>query len=129
MNPPQIDDYLPKKFLRWIGGLRTYGARLNFYLGLLNTATLMLLLYKNSPLIRYIFPSVYVWLAAVAFVFVPFVVAIDYTIFHPSELTYNSHQVGRENRSPNFRETMNNQRLIKELQEDIEEIKDERGGR
>ncbi|WP_227354334.1 hypothetical protein [Haladaptatus salinisoli] len=125
MNLPQIDQWVNTGTLRWIGGLRTYGQRLQFYLGMMNTTTLMLVLYETSPAISSRFPSVLAWLGFVAVILVPAIIAIDYVIMHPSQITYDQHQNGHENRSPNFRETMENQRKLTELQDQIEMLREE----
>lgn len=121
MSLPQADHWLSNGVLRWIGGVRTYGQRLTFYLGVLNTATLMLVLYETSPLVSDAFPSVAAWLAFVALGVVPAVIAVDYVLMHPSQIIYNQHQNGHENRSPNYRETMENQREIHRLHRRLDE--------
>lgn len=122
MNIPQADRWLSTDILRKIGGVRTYGQRLQFYLGMINTATLMLVLYNTSPLVNNFFPSVAVWLAFIVLVVVPSVMGVDFFVFHPSQITYNMHQSGQENRSPNYRETMENQRRIDELHEKVDQL-------
>jgi hypothetical protein len=122
MKIPQADKWVSTGILRWIGGVRTYGQRLQFYLGMINTATLMLVLYETSPLVSNAFPSVVTWLAFIALAVVPLVIGVDYVLMHPSQITYNQHQNGQENRSPNYRETMENQRKLEYLQEQIEEL-------
>lgn len=125
MSLPQADDWLSTGLLRKIGGLRTYGQRLQFYLGMINTATLMLVLYNTSPLVNDVFPSVAVWLAFITLVVVPAVVGVDFFVMHPSQITYNQHQNGHENRSPNYRETMENQRKLDELHRRLDELEDD----
>lgn len=122
MSLPQADRWLSGSALRWIGGVRTYGQRLTFYLGMINTATLMLVLYETSPLVSSIFPSVIIWLAFVGLGIVPVVIAVDYVLMHPSQITYQQHQNGHENRSPNYRETMENQREIHRLHRRLDEM-------
>lgn len=122
MKLPQADQWLSTGTLRKIGGLRTYGQRMQFYLGFANTATLMIVLYETSGLVNSLFPSMAVWLLFIGFVAIPAAVGFDYTIFHVAQITYNQHQNGHENRSPNYRETMTNQRLIEDLHEEIQEL-------
>jgi hypothetical protein len=119
---PQIDDYVGAGTLRKIGGLRTYGQRMTFYLGMLNTATLMIVLYHQSPTIRQTFPSTLWWLAFVAIVIIPAVVAFDYVVAHPSQITYNAHQSGQENRSPNYRETVKTKREVRRVHDRLDEM-------
>jgi hypothetical protein len=128
MSIPQADRWLSTDILRWVGGVRTYGQRLQFYLGMLNTATLMLVLYNTSPLVNEFFPSVAVWLAFIGLLVVPAVMGIDYFLMHPSQITYNQHQNGQENRSPNYRETMENQRRIDDLHDRLDDLEDSIGG-
>lgn len=125
MSIPQADTWLSTGTLRKIGGLRTYGQRIQFYLGMINTATLMLVLYNTSPLVNQTFPNVAVWLGFIALIVVPTVVGLDYVLMHPSQITYNQHQNGVEARSPNYRETMENQRRIDRLHEKLDELSDQ----
>lgn len=119
---PQADRWLSPGMLRYIGGLRTYGQRMTFYLGLLNTATLMIVLFHQSPVVNGIFPNVFVWLLFVGGIVVPVAVFADYFLFHVAQITYNQHQNGHENRSPNYRETMENQRRINSLDEKLDRL-------
>lgn len=118
MNPmkyiPQADEWLPTGVRRYIGGVRTYGQRLNFYLGVMNTATLMILAYQNVGLVRSLFPSLVAWLGFVAFVLVPGIIAFDYVLMHPSQITYNSHQQARSSRNPAFELIEENNRMLRE---------------
>lgn len=125
MSLPQADAWLSTGMLRKIGGARTYGQRLQVYLGMMNTATLMLVLYNTSPLVNAVFPNVAVWLAFITFIVVPAVMSVDFFLMHPSQITYNQHQNGQENRSPNYRETMENQRMIARLHARLDELEDD----
>ncbi len=120
---PQADRWVSTRVLRYIGGLRTYGQRMQFYLGMLNTATLMIVLYHQSPVVNGLFPSVLVWLLVVGGIIVPAAVFVDYFLFHVAQITYNQHQNGHENRSPNYRETMENQRRIDLIHKRLDDMK------
>ena len=115
MNIPQADRWLPTSALRWIGGLRTYGARLTFYLGFANTATLMYVLYNESALISSIFPSVAYWLAFLGFVAIPLLIVGDFVLFHVAEITYNAHQNSQANRNPGYRLTEENNEMLRQM--------------
>ena len=115
MNIPQADRWLPTSALRWIGGLRTYGARLTFYLGIMNTGTLMFVLYNQSGFIQSVFPSALHWLAFLAIVVVPAIIVVDYALFHVAEITYNAHQNSQANRNPGYRLTEQNNEMLRRM--------------
>jgi len=117
----QADDVLPVGVLRYIGGLRTYAARLNFFLGVPNTLMIAVLFYRDSALIQTYVPSVYHWMAIILLGVVPAAVAVDRVLLHPAQIIYDQHQNGRENRSPNYRETMQNQRELARLHRRLDE--------
>lgn len=115
---PQADEWLPTGVRRYIGGVRTYGQRLSFYLGILNTATLMILAYQSVDVIGAVFPSLATWLAFLAFVAVPGIVAFDYVLMHPSQITYNSHQQARSSRNPAYQLIEENNRMLRARSDD-----------
>jgi len=43
-------------------------------------------------------------------------------LLHPAQIIYDQFQNGHENRSPNYRETMENQRKIEALHERFDEL-------
>ena len=112
---PQADRWLPTHILRWIGGARTYGQRLTFYLGMLNTATLMIVLYDSSDVVASVFPTVAHWLVFVGLVAVPAIVAFDYWLVHAAQITYNSHQQSQSNRNPGYALTEENNEMLRRL--------------
>lgn len=116
----QADDVLPTAPLQWIGGLRTYAARVQFFLGVPNTLMIGVLFYNDSPLIQSYVPTVYHWVAIILFGVVPAAVAVDRVLLHPAQIIYNQHQNGDEARSPNYRETMENQRKIEQLHDRLD---------
>lgn len=120
----QADDVLPTHWLRTIGALRTYAARMQFFLGVPNTLMIGVLFYRDSPLIQTYVPTVYHWVAIILFGVVPAAIAVDRVLLHPAQITYQQHQNGRENRSPNYRETMANQRLIDDLHDRLDDLHD-----
>jgi hypothetical protein len=67
-------------------------------------------------------PTVYHWVALILFGVVPAAIAVDRMLLHPAQIIYQHHQGARENRSPNYRETMENQREIKRLHDRLDEI-------
>jgi len=103
----QADDVLPTAALQWIGGLRTYAARVQFFLG-----------------VQSVVPTVYHWVAFILLVVVPAAIAVDRVVLHPAQIIYNQHQNGDEGRSPNYRETMENQRRIEALHERLDELEE-----
>lgn len=125
MKLPQADRWLSTGTLRKIGGLRTYGQRMQFYLGFANTATLMIVLYETSEVVNSLFPGLAVWLLFIGGVAIPIAIAVDYVLFHVAQITYNQHQNGQENRSPNYRETMENQRRIDDMQNQLDSIREQ----
>ncbi len=116
----QADSYLPTEWLRPIGALRTYAARMQFFLGVPNTLMIAVLFYNDSAVIQSVIPTVYHWVAIILFVVVPAAVLIDRVLLHPAQIIYNQYQNGHENRSPNYRETMENQRRIEALHERLD---------
>ena len=120
----QADDVLPAAALQWIGGLRTYAARVQFFLGVPNTLMIGVLFYNDSPLIQSIVPTVYHWVAIILFGVVPAAIAVDRVLLHPAQIAYNAHQHGDEGRSPNYRETMANQRKIEALHDRLDDLEE-----
>jgi len=51
---------------------------------------------------------------------------VDRVLLHPAQIIYNQYQNGHENRSPNYRETMHNQRRIEALHDRLDELEDGR---
>ena len=117
----QADDVLPTSTLRVIGALRTYAARMQFFLGVPNTLMIAVLFYNDSPLIQSYVPTVYHWVAIILFVVVPAAILADRMLLHPAQIIYDQHQNGHENRSPNYRETMENQRKIEALHDRLDD--------
>lgn len=111
----QADDYVSGHIMQWIGALRTYGQRMNFFLSVPNTLMIGVLFYNDAPVLHAVFPTVYHWIGFILLVVVPAAILVDRVLLHPAQIMYNSHQSGRENRSPNYRETMENQRQIQDL--------------
>lgn len=118
----QADDILPKQAMLWVGGLRTYAQRVQFFLGVPNTLMIGVLFYNDAPALQNVFPSVFHWVGFLLGVVVPAAIVVDRAVLHPAQIIYNQHMNGRENRSPNFRETMENQRRIEELHEKFDEL-------
>jgi len=118
----QADDYLPTSALRVIGAARTYAARMQFFLGVPNTLMIGVLFYNDSTLIQSVFPTVFHWVGFILGVVVPLAILVDRMVLHPAQIIYNQFQNGHENRSPNFRETMENQRKIDGLDDSVEAL-------
>jgi len=118
----QADDVLPTSTLRVIGAMRTYAARMQFFLGVPNTLMIGVLFYNDSAAVQSVFPTVWHWVAFILGVVVPAAIVMDRTLLHPAQIIYNQFQNGHENRSPNFRETMENQRKIDALHERLDEL-------
>lgn len=125
----QADDYVPTGLLRYVGALRTYAQRIQFFLGLPNTLMIGVLFYNDAPMLYAYFPTVYHWIAFILVVVVPAAVFFDRVLLHPAQIIYNQHQNAHENRSPNYRETMENQRRIDALHDKVDELIDEEGDR
>lgn len=126
MIEKQADDVLPTSTLRVIGALRTYAARMQFFLGVPNTLMIGVLFYNDSGVIQTVFPTVYHWVAFIVFAVVPAAILADRTILHPAQIIYNQHENGHESRSPNYRETMENQRKIDALHERLDDVEVDR---
>lgn len=122
----QADDVLPTSTLRVVGAMRTYAARMQFFLGVPNTLMIAVLFYNDSPLIQAYVPTVYHWVAIILFVVVPAAVLADRMLLHPAQIIYQQYQNGHENRSPNYRETMENQRRIEALHDRLDELEVDR---
>jgi hypothetical protein len=118
----QADDVLSTGVLSVIGALRTYAARMQFFLGVPNTLMIAVLFYGDAPLIQSYIPTVYHWVALILFGVVPTAVLLDRMLLHPAQIIYNQHQNGHESRSPNYRETMTNQREIQRLHEKLDRL-------
>jgi hypothetical protein len=118
----QADDVLSTGVLSVIGALRTYAARMQFFLGVPNTLMIAVLFYGDAPLIQSYVPTVYHWVALILFGVVPTAVLLDRMLLHPAQIIYNQHQNGHESRSPNYRETMTNQREIQRLHEKLDRL-------
>jgi len=118
----QADQAMPRSIMRYIGAVRTYGARMNFFLSVPNTLMIGALFYNDSQLLQSIFPGMAYWMGFLLFVVVPGAIVLDRVLLHPAQVIYDQHQNGRENRSPNYRETMENQRRIEALHDKIDEV-------
>jgi len=118
----QADDVLSTGVLSVIGALRTYAARMQFFLGVPNTLMIAVLFYGDAPLIQSYIPTVYHWVALILFGVVPTAILVDRVLLHPAQIIYNQHQNGHESRSPNYRETMTNQREIQRLHEKLDRL-------
>lgn len=118
----QADDVLSTGVLSVIGALRTYAARMQFFLGVPNTLMIAVLFYGDAPLIQSYIPTVYHWVALILFGVVPTAVLLDRMLLHPAQIIYNQHQNGHESRSPNYRETMTNQREIQRLHKKLDRL-------
>lgn len=116
---PQADRWLSTEALRLIGGVRTYGQRLTFYLGVMNTATLMFMLYRESTVIQSLFPNVLAWLAFIGFVAVPAIMAFDFGLMHPSQITYNSGQQAQTKRNPHYELTTEISQQLDRLEQQL----------
>jgi len=90
---------------------------MQFFLGVPNTLMIGILFYNDSGLVQSVFPTVYHWVGFIIGVVVPAAIVVDRMLLHPAQIIYNQYQNGHESRSPNFRETMENQRKIEALHE------------
>lgn len=118
----QADDAVPDQYLRYVGALRTYAARMNFFLSVPNTLMIAAMFYTDSEILQNIFPTVFHWVGFILFIIVPGAVAVDRMVLHPAQIIYNQFQNGMENRSPNYRETMKTQRKVEELHDKIDDL-------
>jgi hypothetical protein len=117
----QADEALPTRTMQLIGGLRTYAARMQFFLGVPNTLMIGVLFYNDSALIQSVIPTVYHWVAIILFGVVPAAVALDRVILHPAQIIYQSHQVDESGRSPNYEVTVETREAVRDLQQQLEE--------
>lgn len=115
MNPPQIDDYLPTSYLRYLGAIKTFAARSQFYAAFPQFVMIATLFYYQSDLIQSYFPNIWHWVAFLGVIGVATVV-FEYTVMFPSQITFNAGQNSRENRNPLFREVMRLHRRLDELE-------------
>jgi|AKVG01.1.fsa_nt_gi hypothetical protein len=117
----QADEVLPTRTMQVIGGLRTYAARMQFFLGVPNTLMIGVLFYNDSALIQSYVPTVYHWVAIILFGVVPAAVLVDRVILHPSQIIYQSHQVDSPGRSPNYQVTVETREAVRDLQQQLDE--------
>lgn len=120
----QADTVVPVGIMRYIGAVRTYGARMNFFLSVPNTLMIGALFYNDSAALQSVFPTIAHWMAFLLLVVVPGAILLDRVLLHPAQIIYQQHQHGHENRSPNYRETMENQRRIEALHDKIDDLED-----
>lgn len=115
----QIDDIesLPNNMLLFIGAIRTYMGRLNFFLGVPNTFMIAILFYNDTTVLHKIFPTVFHWILFIALVFVPSVILFDRMILHPAQIAYNHFQSSKENRNPVYKEVMEIKKMMEESDE------------
>ncbi|WP_226043519.1 hypothetical protein [Natrinema sp. DC36] len=118
----QADSYLPNSWLRPIGALRTYAARMQFFLGVPNTLMIAVLFYRDSTLIQAYVPTVWHWVGIILFVIVPAAVLVDRVLLHPAQIIYDQFQNGHENRSPNYRETMETKRKVGNVEQKLDQL-------
>ncbi len=118
----QADDVLPTSTLRVIGAMRTYAARMQFFLGVPNTLMIGILFYNDSAVVQSVFPTVFHWVAFILGLVVPAAIVVDRMLLHPAQIIYDQFQNGHENRSPNYRETMENQRKIDALHDRLDDM-------
>lgn len=118
----QADAVVPNGVMRYVGAVRTYGARMNFFLSVPNTLMIAALFYTDAAFLQRVFPSIWHWMAFLLFVVVPSAIVLDRVLLHPAQIVYQQHQHGRENRSPNYHETMENQRKIEALHDKVDEL-------
>ena len=118
MNPLewQADQVVPTRAMRYIGAGRTYAQRVNWFFGIPNTLVLIgLVAYERAAILQQVFPNQWAWFGFVLLVAAPGAMLLDRMVLHPAQIIYNQHQNGVEERSPNYRETMVNQRSIDRL--------------
>lgn len=101
MNPPQVDEFLPKQWLRYLGAGKTFAGRARFYFSYPQFLMISVVFYYESRLIQSYFPNIYGWVAAlVALGLVS--MAFEYVVVYPSEVIFNRGQNEREGRSPTY---------------------------
>lgn len=113
----QADAYLPAHVMRTIGAVRTYAARINFFLGVPNTLMIGVLFYHQSAIAQNLFPTVYHWVGFILFIVVPFAIFTDRFLLHPAQITYNAHQGSREERNPTYQELMKVSRQLDQVED------------
>lgn len=112
---PQIDDYATGPWLVRIAGLKQLASRSQFYIGLPNTLMIAVLFYNDSPAVRSIFPTVYWWLGFIVLVFIPGVLAMDYSLVWPLEIKFKANHTQKSDRSPLYDRVMENQEKLNEI--------------
>lgn len=115
MNPPQIDDYLSARWLRYLGAIKTFAARSQFYAAFPQFVMIATLFYYQSDLVQSFFPTIWGWVAFLAVIGVGTVIW-EYTVMFPSQITFNAGQNSRENRNPLFKEVMKLHRRLDEIE-------------
>lgn len=120
----QADEALPREIMQVIGALRTYAARMQFFLGVPNTLMIGVLFYNDSPLLQSYIPTVYHWVAIILFGVVPAAIAVDRLLLHPAQIIYQSHQTDESGRSPNYRVTVETREAVERVHERLDEFED-----
>jgi len=115
----QADTLVSRRAMQLIGALRTYAARMQFFLGVPMIAVLF---YNDSPLLQSYIPTVYHWVAIILFGVVPTAVAIDRVLLHPAQIIYNSYQTDESGRSPNYQVTVETKEEVERLHERLDEV-------
>jgi len=112
----QADSLVSATALRWIGGMRTYAARVNFLLAVPNTLMIAFLAYGDSPTLQAVFGSRVLWLGFILFVVAPTAVLLDRVLLHPAQIAYTAHQNSRQNRNPAYRLIEENNRRLDRIE-------------
>jgi len=122
----QADDVVPRRVMQAIGALRTYAARMQFFLGVPNTLMIAVLFYNDSPLLQSYIPTVYHWVAIILFGVVPAAVAVDRVLLHPAQIIYNSYQTDENGRSPNYEVTVETRKAVERVHDRLDDLEEKR---
>lgn len=114
MKPPQIDEYVTARYLRYLGALREFAARARFYLGYPQFLMIAVLFYYESSLIRETFPTIWSW-AIFLVVCGLGAMAFEYTVVYPAQIVFNRGQGEQEHRSPLYKTVRENSRKLDRL--------------
>lgn len=101
MNPPQVDEFLPKQWLRYLGATKTFAGRARFYFSYPQFLMISVVFYYDSQLIQSYFPNIYGWVAALVLLGLASMV-FEYVVVYPAEVIFNRGQNERSGRSPTY---------------------------
>lgn len=116
---PQVK--ISDKWAHRLGAFREIGFQALGYLSVPNGLMIALTYYRGAEFIQQVFPSAVHWAGFYMLMGVG-VMIFHYSIIYGPWQSFIQHQSEREDRSPQYRETVQNQQLIEDLHERMDRI-------